>query len=76
VQTVQHAACGAEVGPQVTGDGLYLGITPDGLIEGERDALVTLRSAINNALAHGRGTADLSDVDGEDIQIVVRRVGP
>jgi hypothetical protein len=45
------------------------------VIAGDRDALVTLRSAINEALRRGRGTADLVDGDLEDVQVVVLRLG-
>ena len=58
---------------------LYLGIIhgADGcsLIQGDRDALVTLRSAIDEALHLGRGTADLADGDSDDFQVIVLRAG-
>jgi hypothetical protein len=45
------------------------------LLEGERDALVTLRSAINEALGQGRAEADLERHDESDLKVVVRRIG-
>jgi hypothetical protein len=45
------------------------------IISGARDALVTLRSAINEALAKGRGRADVEDEDGDEFHVTVERVG-
>jgi hypothetical protein len=47
----------------------------DILVQGTRDALVTLRSAINEALSKQTGTADLADEEGFYRLVVVRRVG-
>jgi hypothetical protein len=56
---------------------LYLTIAEGwpAVIRGDRDALVTLRSAIDQALHHERGEADVVDEDGEDNQVVVLREG-
>jgi hypothetical protein len=46
-------------------------------IEGDRDALVTLKSAINDALGRlGRGWTDVSDRGGVDRTVFVTRIGP
>lgn len=45
------------------------------VIEGDRDALVTLRSAINEALRKGSAMADVSDERGDDLVLVVKRHG-
>jgi hypothetical protein len=60
--------------------GLFLEVERDSYgdvhIRGERDALVTLRSAINEALARGLGHADLADEVGFYRKVTTRRVGP
>jgi len=53
----------------------------DIFIQGTRDALVTLRSAIDESLRTRKGgtqtgTADLADEDGFYRLVVVRRLGP
>lgn len=46
------------------------------IISGARDALVTLRSAIDEALGKGRGRADVEDEEGDEFHVTVERVGP
>lgn len=47
----------------------------EAVIVGDRDALVTLRSAINEALGDGRGKADVYANDGEGYEVRVLLVG-
>jgi hypothetical protein len=61
-------------------DPLYLGVTVasngDAILVGGRDALVTLRSTIDEALRKGRGVAGVSgDTPEDERTIVVSRVG-
>ncbi len=44
-------------------------------IVGDRDALVELRSAINEALAHGRATFEVSTDGPTDETVIIQRVG-
>jgi hypothetical protein len=44
-------------------------------IEGDRDALVELRSAINEALAHGHGEAPCTYANGDETTVTVERFG-
>lgn len=53
---------------------LYLDVTADE-IKGDRDALVTLRSLINQALRDGSATAEFSDDVADDMLFLVTRVG-
>lgn len=53
---------------------LFLDVRAD-VLRGDRDALVTLRSAINIALRSGSADADFSDGDGDDMRLIVERVG-
>jgi hypothetical protein len=45
------------------------------MISGDRDALVELRSAINEALAHGVAHLDASDGEGWEMVVTVERLG-
>jgi len=53
---------------------LHLNLSGD-TISGDRDALVTLRSAINEALRKGTAEAELTDDRGDDFVLLVRREG-
>jgi hypothetical protein len=53
---------------------LYIDVRAD-VLQGDRDALVTLRSAINEALCKGSAGAEFSDGDGHDIELRVVRIG-
>lgn len=53
---------------------LYLNLTRD-TIEGDRDALVTLRSAINEALRNREATVEATDRDGDDAVFLVKLHG-
>jgi hypothetical protein len=53
---------------------LFLDVRAD-VIRGDRDALVTLRGAINDALRRGSADADFSDGDGDDFNLIVTRTG-
>lgn len=45
------------------------------MISGDRDALVELRSAISEALAHGVAHADVAFENGDDAVVTVERIG-
>jgi len=53
---------------------LHLNCTRD-TITGDRDALVTLRSAINEALRRGKAEGDFTDDQGDDFVLLVEREG-
>lgn len=53
---------------------LHLDVARDE-IRGDRDALVTLRSAINEALRKGEATAEANDATGDEMFVRVVRLG-